>query len=294
MKLKEIEFIIQNNYKMKILLTGGNGFVGCNILNEIIKSTDWEITCLINEHDNNIPDKITKIKNIENVVPNFDCIIHAGGNPSSKSCISNPESAINDNILLTFKMLEYARKNNIKKIIFLSSCEVYGYATENSSENDMLTSYNMYGASKVACEHMLSAYFNTYGIYSTSIRLINTYGDLCQEERFPSIIKKKFETENIPHFVLSNKTKKRWLDIKEMAKRIIYIINNMPNNFEIFNFVGDENLTLVDFIKLFANNREFTYEYIKEEISGYHHEGNADGSKFKKFVTLTEEKKENK
>jgi nucleoside-diphosphate-sugar epimerase len=279
---------------MKVLLTGGNGYVGINILNEIIKNTNWELTCLINNNHNNIPSHISKVSDIGLIKTNIDLIIHAAGNPSSKSCISNPESAINDNILLTFKMLEYARKNNIKKFIFLSSCEVYGYATENSNENDLLVSYNMYGASKVACEHMLSAYFNTYGIYSTSIRLINTYGDFCQEERFPSIIKKKFDTEKIPHFILSNKTKKRWLDIKEMAKRIIFIINNMPNKFEIFNFVGDKNLTLVDFIKIFSGDREFTYEYLKEEISGYHHEGNADGSKFKDFVIFTEEKKENK
>jgi hypothetical protein len=64
--------------------------------------------------------------------------------------------------------------------------------------------------------------------------------------------------------------------------------------FEIFNFVGDKNVTLVDFIKIFSGDREFTYEYLKEEISGYHHEGNADGSKFKDFVIFTEEKKENK
>jgi nucleoside-diphosphate-sugar epimerase len=269
---------------MQILLTGGNGFVGCNILNEIIKTTDWEVTCLINENYNNIPDNIRKIKNIEDAKQNFDCIIHSGGNPSSKSCINNPESAVNDNIILTFKILEHARKCNIKKIIFFSSCEVYGWATDTSQETDLLVSYNMYGASKIACEHMCSAYFHTYGICTTAIRLLNTYGPFCQEERFPSIIVKKFETEKIPHFILSNKTKKRWLNIIEMAKRIIYIINNMPEKFEIFNFVGDENLTLVDFIKLFSKGREFTYEYLKEDVAGYHHEGNANGDKFKKFL----------
>lgn len=268
---------------MKILLTGGNGFVGCNIINEIIKTTNWEITCLINKNYNNIPNEIRKITDLESIEQEFDFIIHAGGNPSSKSCINNPESAINDNILFTFKILEFARKNNIKKIILFSSCEVYGYATDTSCENDLLISYNMYGASKVACEHMCSAYFHTYGICTTAIRLLNTYGSFCQEERFPSIIKQKFESEKIPHFILSNKTKKRWLNIEEMAKRIVYIINNMPNKFEIFNFVGNENLSLVDFIKLFAEDREFTYEYLKEEISGYHHEGNADGTKFQIF-----------
>lgn len=267
---------------MKILITGGNGFVGMNIINEIIKNTDWIITCLINKTENNIPIHIEKIYNLE-INIRYDLIIHAGGNASSKSCIENTVSAFNDNIKCTFNILEYARTNNIMKIIFLSSCEVYGYATDTSNETDMLKSYNMYGASKVACEHMLSAYYHSYGIVSVSIRLINTYGPYCQEERFPSIIKKKFENEKNPHFILSNKTLKRWLNIEEMATRIVFIIKNMPTEYEIFNFVGDENLSLVEFIDKLSNGQPFTYEYKKNELSGYHHEGNANGKKFKYF-----------
>jgi UDP-glucuronate 4-epimerase len=268
---------------MIVLLTGGNGFVGRNIIDEIINNTNFEVICLINKNDNNIPLKIKKYKELDLITTKIDVIIHAGGDPSSKSCISHPENGITDNILYTFKLLEFARKNYIKNFIFLSSCEVYGYATDTSSEGDLLKSYNMYGASKVACEHMCSAYFHTYGIYTTSIRLINTYGPYCQKERFPSIINQKFENETTPHFIISNKTKKRWLDIREMAKRVIFIVNNMPKYFEVFNFVGDENLLLVEFIEKFSKSREFTYEYIKEEISGYHHEGNADGTKFNTF-----------
>jgi dTDP-glucose 4,6-dehydratase len=267
---------------MKVLITGGNGFVGINIIHEIIKNTDWEIVCLINKNFDRIPEHIQKINDLNTNIL-FDIIIHAGGDPSSKSCILNPDKGFQDNICTTFKILEFARITGVKKIIFLSSCEVYGYATDTSCETDLLKSYNMYGASKIACEHMCSAYFHSYGISTIAIRLLNTYGPYCQEERFPSIIKKKFEMENIPHFILSNKTPKRWLDIQEMARRIIFIIKNMPIGFDIFNFVGDENLTLVDFINKLSGSKEFTYEYIKEDISGYHHEGNADGTKFLDF-----------
>ena len=269
---------------MKILITGGNGFVGSNIIKEILINTDWDIYCLINKNENNIPKNVTKFYELESINVNIDFIIHAGGEPSSKYCIKNPESAINNNILHKFKLLEFSRKKNIKNFIFFSSCEVYGHATDSSCETDTLKSYNMYGASKIACEHICSSYFHTYGIRTTAIRLLNTYGTNCQEERFPSIIKKKFEDKSIPHFILSNKTKKRWLDIKEMAIRTIFIIKNMPDCFEVFNFVGDENLSLTDFIDKFSEGKKYTYEYIKEEINGYHHEGNADGSKFINFA----------
>jgi len=273
---------------MRILVTGGNGFVGINIVNEILNNTDWEIVCYVNKNAERIPSHVKQITSLAELTSDiiFDVIIHAGGNPSSKSCILNPVDAFQSNIAFTFEILEFARATNIRKLIFFSSCEVYGFASDTSCETDMLRSYNMYGASKVACEHMCSAYFHTYGISTVAIRLLNTYGPYCQEERFPSIIQKKFETEQIPHFILTNKTSKRWLDIREMARRTIFIIKNMPIGFENFNFVGDENLNLAEFIKKLSNNREFTYEYIETpQISGYHHEGNADGSKYKLFET---------
>jgi hypothetical protein len=57
----------------------------------------------------------------------------------------------------------------------------------------------------------------------------------------------------------------------------------MKIGYDVFNFVGDENLSLVEFITKLSYEKPFTYEYIKEEISGYHHEGNADGTKFLEF-----------
>ena len=268
---------------MLVLLTGGNGYVGINILHCIQKTTDWDVVCLIHKNECNIPNNVKKIYNLD-IPMKYDVIIHAGGNPSSISCIKSPGSAFHDNIETTFNLLEYARANECKKLIFLSSCEVYGKPISSSCETDMLVSYNMYGASKVACEHMISAYYHCYGISSYSIRLINTYGPYCQQERFPSIIKNKFETQIVPHFVLNNKTTKRWLDIEIMAQRVTLLIKNMNSPVcEAFNFVGDEDLPLDELIKKLSNGKKFTFEYLEVNVKGYTSDGNASGDKFKNF-----------
>lgn len=82
---------------------------------------------------------------------------------------------------------------------------------------------------------------------------------------------------------MTNKSTKRWLDIQVMAKRIIFIIQNMPIGFDVFNFVGDKDLSLVEFIKKMSNNKPFTYEYKLDELSGYNPDYNADGTKFLEF-----------
>ncbi len=269
---------------MLILLTGGNGYVGVNILNFIQKHTDWDLVCLINKHENNIPKNIKKIYDL-NTPTCYDVIIHVGGDPSSKSCIENPGSAFYNNIEITFTLLEYARINQCKRFILFSGCEVYGKSQASSCETDRLYSYNMYGASKVSCEHMVTAYHHCYGISSYIIRLLNTYGPYCQPERFPSIVKKKFEEEEIPHFILTSRSTKRWLNIQDVAERTIFLIKNMMSVpvCDVFNFVGDEDLSLVEFIEKMSNGKKFTYEHQDIQINGYTSSANAKGDKFKLF-----------
>ena len=57
----------------------------------------------------------------------------------------------------------------------------------------------------------------------------------------------------------------------------------MQVGFDVFNFVGDENMSLIDLINKLSNNQQFTYEFFKNDINGYHHEGNANGNKFLEF-----------
>lgn len=264
---------------MKVLLTGSNGFVGKNIASKIGLETSWELTCLDRSmHDLKFPLKLdTK----------FDLIIHAAANPSSKECIEDPSRAFSDNILGTFNVLEFARKTGVKKFVFLSSCEVYAERGRDADEVSRTAAHNMYGASKLSGEHMCEAYGKSYGMECVVIRLLNTWGPHCQPQRFPSIIQRKFETEECPHFVLETPSRKRWLHIETMASRLIELINKWPAvPFEVFNMVGSENLQLHEFISKFGT--KFTYEYKqREHAGGYLPEMNADGTKLENYMTIS-------
>lgn len=257
---------------MKILLTGSNGFVGKNMHTELVKR-GHEVTPLSRtEHDIR--------KSYENY-EKYDVIVHVAANSSAKSCIENPESAIFDNIVGTYNMLEYARKTGAM-FVFFSSCEVYGECDENTTEEQPLRSFNMYGASKVSCEHMCQAYNHSYGTRCIIFRLLHTYGPHCQKERFASIIEESFKNTENPHFVFHNNHKKRWLHICTMAERVAKVIENFSGTFEVFNVVGDESITLEEFAKKF--NSKFTFEYNDLELNGYKTNSNADGSKLAKFI----------
>lgn len=257
---------------MKILLTGSNGFVGKNMYNQLVKN-GHDVTPL-SRYDHDIRNKFSNNEK-------YDVIVHVAANSSAKSCIDNPESAVFDNIVGTYNMLEHARKTNAL-FVFFSSCEVYGECDENTTEDQPLQSFNMYGASKVSCEHMCQAYNHTYGVRCVIFRLLHTYGPHCQKERFASIIEETLKTTENPHFVFHNNHRKRWLHICTMAERVTKVIENFSGSFEVFNLVGDENITLEEFARKF--NKNFTFEYKDLELNGYKTKSNADGSKLIKFI----------
>ena len=257
---------------MRILLTGSNGYIGKNLKAEILKR--GHVIKELSKDDHNI-------RNPLNTDEIFDVVIHTAANPSAKSCIENPESAVFDNIVGTFNVIEYARKINAL-FVFFSSCEVYGKCDDNTTEESELKSFNMYGASKISCEHMCQAYHHSYGLRCIIFRLLHTWGPHCQKERFSSIIQDRLKNETSPHFVFHNKDKKRWLNVEVMSERVLTVIENFTENFDVFNLVGDENLTLEDFAKLFG--KHFTFEYSNLNINGYQTTSNADGSKLKKFI----------
>ena len=244
---------------MKILITGANGYIGANVVRSL--ADEHTLTCMVRRSNNNIPSSLNcifhDIRLPITLNETFDMIIHIAGNPSSKSCIEDSSSALHDNIIGTFNVLEFARLSSCKKIIFFSSCEVYGESLD-AHEDDPLKSFNMYGASKIACEHMCSAYYHSYGFETcVVIRLIHSWGPFCQKERFPSIVEHRFKTEKCPHFIIDTKDKKRWIHTSEVTRKLKYLFDF--KGYEVFNFTGDDNITLLEFISKHGDN--FTYEY---------------------------------
>lgn len=271
----------------KALITGANGFIGVNIVMECINQ-GYKPTCMIHKNSNNLPSNVEIIHHDlrfpfkSEIV--YDVIIHAAGDSSAKSCIINPESAIENNIISTFNILEYARIHK-SLVVFFSSCEVYGQCDGNTTETSPLNTTNMYGASKISCEYMCRAYNKTYGLPVIIFRLLHTYGPFVQPERFAGIIQSKIQSEKIPHFTLHNNDKKRWIHSNDMARKVFEVIRIFGGGLEIFNLVGENELTMIEFIELFV--KEYTYEFVQYSQEGYLTSSNVSGQKLKNHLELS-------
>jgi dTDP-glucose 4,6-dehydratase len=240
----------------KILITGGAGFIGHQVIKEILDSTDWGISVIdrlsyagdlnrINEviidsgesnrsrvefiyHD--LQAELTD--NIINKLKETNIIIHIGASSHVTRSIENPGTFIQDNILGTFNLLEAARKlNNLELFYYFSTDEVFGPSDETTKfkEWDRYNSKNPYSATKAAGEELTIAYNNTYSIPSLISHCCNVYGKRQNPEKFiPNTIKKILQDEEILVHTDSNKNpgSRYYIYNDDLSKSIVFLIKN--------------------------------------------------------------------
>lgn len=171
-----------------IMITGGLGFIGSHIADELIKNNK---VCIV---DNLSTGKINNLKcrenenlkivkknlndvNLNDLLNGTDYIFHLAAMASVPLSVDNPIECCQSNVNTTVKLLDAAAKNNVKKVIFSSSSAVYGQNRNmplNETENPMPTS--PYAASKASCELFLKAFYESYGLEYVSLRYFNIFG----------------------------------------------------------------------------------------------------------------------
>ena len=182
---------------VKIILTGGCGFIGHHFAEYIHKNTEWEIIIFdkltyasmgFNRLKNNelFYSKRVKIftidlcndisEGIKKEIGEVDYIVHMAAETHVDNSIKEPEKVINNNVVSTLKMLEYARTLNLKIFFYFSTDEVYGPAIDTMyKEWDRHRPTNPYSASKSAAENICVAYENTYKIPLMSVNVMNAF-----------------------------------------------------------------------------------------------------------------------
>lgn len=172
----------------KILITGGAGFIGSHIANELIN--DNEITIIDNlstgniknlnepEHDNLefIHEDLCKT-NLDDITSGTDYIFHLAAMASVPLSVEKPVECNEINVNTTVKLLKSAVDNDVKKIVFSSSSAVYGQNTNMPlKETEPFMPSSPYAASKANCEVYLKSFYESYGLNYTALRYFNVFG----------------------------------------------------------------------------------------------------------------------
>jgi UDP-glucose 4-epimerase len=173
---------------MKILVTGGAGFIGSHLVDRLA-AEGHQIRVIDNlssgrlenlAHRRDVEVIIGDLKNpqdVQKAVRGVDAVFHFAANPEVRVSTTNPDIHFNENVVATFNLLEAMRKNDVGQLVFASSSSVYGEPNEIPvDENAPLRPVSVYGASKAACEHLIHAYAKLYGFRAVALRYANVVG----------------------------------------------------------------------------------------------------------------------
>lgn len=205
---------------MKLLVTGGAGFIGTNFIKYWLKNhTNDDIVnfdkltyagnlknltdCENNPHYQFVKGDITDGESVNKVMEDIDIVVHFAAESHVDRSILSPSEFVNTNVLGTQVLLEAAKYYHVKRFHHISTDEVFGALELNSEEKFAETTrynpHSPYSASKAGSDHLVRAYHTTYGLPVTITNCSNNFGPYQFPEKFiPLAIANILEGEKVP------------------------------------------------------------------------------------------------
>lgn len=174
---------------MKLLVTGGAGFIGSHLLQLAAAAGKYETVVLDNlSHGkkNNVPEGVRLVqgdvrdRSLKDFFlrERFDAVIHLAAQTMVPYSLQHPDEDCDINLMGIINVLECCRCSGVRNISFSSSAAVYGdNANIPLHEDEVLRPLSFYGLTKMTCEHYLRLYHDLYGLNASVLRFANVYGE---------------------------------------------------------------------------------------------------------------------
>tara|TARA_R100001509_G_scaffold161677_2_gene131456 strand:+ start:146 stop:1141 length:996 start_codon:yes stop_codon:yes gene_type:complete len=279
----------------RVLITGGAGFIGHQIIYRFLKDTNYDVVTLdrldtsgnlnrIHEvleenadwkkrfsyhwHDLKAPINDT----LKNQIGKITHIVHLAAGSHVDRSIEDPMSFVMDNVVGTTNMLIYARdlpKNDLKLFINFSTDEVFGPAPEGIAykEWDRYNSGNPYSASKAGAEEMCLAFGNTYKMPIINSHTMNVFGIRQHSEKYiPLLIKKIRDGESVTIHSNISKTKagsRFYINTDDVADAVLFLLEKGEAG-DKYNIVGEQEVDNLELAQMVAKimQKELIYEMV--------------------------------
>ncbi len=296
---------------MKLLVTGGAGFIGSNfilywmkkypddhVLNFDCLTYAGNLENLKSIESNNkytfIKGNICQSKEVQNAIDSVggvDIIVHFAAESHVDRSILGPQPFTLTNVLGTQILLDIARANNVKRFHHISTDEVFGSLDlDDSRKFDESTRYNPrspYAASKAGSDHLVRAYATTYGLPITVSNCSNNFGPYQFPEKFiPLAITNLLEGKKVPVYG-DGLYVRDWLYVEDHCRAIDMILREgKEGDTYCVGGMAEEtnNLAVIKKILIFLNKDEDMIEHVKDR-PGHDRRYAIDWSKIKKELS---------
>ena len=278
---------------MKLLVTGGAGFIGSNFIRYLLNKpsassadkVDYEIINLdlltyagnlenlkdieSNKNYKFVKGDIADKELVDKLVKDCDIIVNFAAESHVDRSIIDSSDFIRTNIVGTHNLLEAAKSNGLKRFHHISTDEVFGHLGPNDpafSENTPYAPRSPYSASKAASDHLVRAYFHTFGLPVTISNCSNNYGPFhFPEKLIPLAITNIIEGKKIPVYGDGMQVRD-WLFVEDHCEAIDLIVQKgkIGETYCIGGNAEKMNMEIVKKILELLNKGEEMIEYVKD------------------------------
>ena len=252
------------------LITGGAGFIGSHLAEKLVndgietKVLDNFATgrkenfseCIDNQNFSFFNLDLGKLGKQEDYLENVEIVFHMAADPEVRTGYDKPEDSFNQNIVNTFNLLQRIKNSKVKKIVFASSSSVYGDAKvlPTKEEYGPLCPISHYGASKLACEAMVSSFCHNYNIRGIILRPANVIGSRGRHGLIWDLVHKLKNDKSRLEVLGDGKQTKSFIHISDAAKGILQSIKKHKDDVEIFNIGSEDSIEIINIAKAVCKN----------------------------------------
>ncbi len=246
---------------MRILLTGGAGFIGSHLADELLNQGNEVVifdnlslgrmsnieTALKNPNCKFIKGDILNKEELFSVFAdnNFDVVFHMAANSDIAKSHANPDVDFGNTLTTTYNVLLGMKEYGVKSIVFASTSAIYGDAGVSVDEDfGPLFPISHYGASKLASEAFISSFCENYGIKAWITRFPNVVGERATHGAIYDFINKLKKNPNELEVLGDGTQIKPYLYVKDLVEAIITVWKNTNEQVNYFN-IGVESRTTV-------------------------------------------------
>ena len=250
-----------------VLVTGCSGFIGSHLVELLLKKKNYVVGLdnlstgrkkfIDNFNKKNFKFyKVDLLKaNLNKYFKNVSEVYHLSANADVRYGTKFRNRDLEQNIIVTHRILEQSIKNKVKKFIFSSSGSVYGEAdqipTKENCPFPLQTS--LYGASKLSAEALISAYAEAYSLKTYIFRFVSILGPRYSHGHVYDFIKKLNQNPNKLNVLGDGNQKKSYLHVSDCVAGIFKSVNSFKSKVNIINLGTNEYITVKKSIKIILN-----------------------------------------
>ena len=235
------------------VVTGGAGFIGSHLVDTLVAQgnevlvVDSLCAGRIETLSRHIDDHKVRFVQADLLgdgwqehIEGADRLFHLAADPDVRQSAISPDPAMQNNIMATYRVLEAMRRYEVPELVFTSTSTVYGDATVIPTPEDYapLLPISVYGASKLACEALISSYCYSFGMKAWIYRFANIVGERSGHGVITDFIRKLKENPNELEILGDGKQAKSYLEVHECVAAMLFALRT-KGTVNIFN-IGSE------------------------------------------------------